>query len=227
MGTSFESDFFIYKTPVPLLSCYSEEFVRSNDLRLLLEIATRSYLRMYTDSRTGSLHFICKQRGSQCFDLEAHPHHSGSGYFFPLDYKMVCHEWGCEQKEESFRYLEIYNLMKLKKQSIEDFMVENDLMRESPSAILTQLSSQTDQYFFEKYIMGHLELKRKLRKRFDNIVNIDIKKIGKESKGLQNTPPSTSKAIKNFKNNRKPQKISPPPKSKAIKRSRKRNCSNK
>ena len=56
--------------------------------------------------------------------------------------------------------------------------MRNNLMKESPSTILSLLSKQSDEYFFEKYINGHTEFRRKLRKRFDNIVNIDIKKIG-------------------------------------------------
>jgi len=58
-------------------------------------------------------------------------------------------------------------------------MRDSEIMNESPSVILTFLSEQKDVYFFEKYIGGQIELKRKLRKRFDNVVNIDIKKIGK------------------------------------------------
>jgi len=52
-------------------------------------------------------------------------------------------------------------------------------MKEPPSVILTKLSQDNSDYFFEPYINGQSELKRKLRKRFDNVVNIDIKKIGK------------------------------------------------
>lgn len=58
-------------------------------------------------------------------------------------------------------------------------MTDNHLLEESPSHILNRLSDQSGQYFFEKYINGQIELRRKLRKRFDNVVNIDIKKIGK------------------------------------------------
>jgi len=58
-------------------------------------------------------------------------------------------------------------------------MRKNELMKEPPSVILTKLSPDKDSYFFESYINGQQELKRKLRKRFDNVVNIDIKKIGK------------------------------------------------
>ena len=57
-------------------------------------------------------------------------------------------------------------------------MIKNGLMKESPSTILNLLSGNKEEYFFEKYINGHIEFRRKLRKRFDNIVNIDIKKIG-------------------------------------------------
>ena len=56
--------------------------------------------------------------------------------------------------------------------------MKNHLMNDSPSTILGLLSNNNDEYFFEKYIDGNAELRRKLRKRFDNIVNIDIKKIG-------------------------------------------------
>jgi hypothetical protein len=58
-------------------------------------------------------------------------------------------------------------------------MRKNELMKEPPSVILTKLSQDNEAYFFESYINGQCELKRKLRKRFDNVVNIDIKKIGK------------------------------------------------
>lgn len=58
-------------------------------------------------------------------------------------------------------------------------MKDNHLLEESPSLILSRLSDQSEEYFFEKYIKGQIELRRKLRKRFDNVVNIDIKKIGK------------------------------------------------
>ena len=54
-------------------------------------------------------------------------------------------------------------------------------------------------YFFEKYINGHLELKRKLRKRFDNIVNIDIKKIGRpeeEEKKVKKVKAKKTKVVK-------------------------------
>jgi hypothetical protein len=68
--------------------------------------------------------------------------------------------------------------MKLKKRLIEEFMIELKVEKYSPSIILNTLSEGREEYFFEKYINGNLEFKRKLRKRFDNIVNIDIKKIG-------------------------------------------------
>ena len=56
-------------------------------------------------------------------------------------------------------------------------------MNESPSGILVKISNSGQEYFFEKYINSQIELRRKLRKRFDNIINIDIKKIGiKEDK---------------------------------------------
>lgn len=57
-------------------------------------------------------------------------------------------------------------------------MISKNLFNASPSEILSSISCQSD-YFFEKYINYNSELRRKLRKRFDNIINIDIKKITK------------------------------------------------
>lgn len=73
-------------------------------------------------------------------------------------------------------------------------MKDNHLLEESPSLILSRLSDQSEEYFFEKYIKGQIELRRKLRKRFDNVVNIDIKKIGKpEEKELPISLPNKNK----------------------------------
>lgn len=155
------------------------DFVRSNDARLLIEIATKSSLRMFTDAKTGNLHFICKQRGSECFDIEAEPHPLHYGYYFTFDYLNVKHKKNCELGKEAFEYLKIYNLMKIKKKFIEDFMIKLSMEKDTPSVILFKLSNHSEIYFFEKFINGNIEFKRKLRKRFDNIVNIDIKKIGK------------------------------------------------
>lgn len=69
--------------------------------------------------------------------------------------------------------------MKIKKKFIEDFMIKLGMEKETPSVILFRLSNHSEIYFFEKFINANIEFKRKLRKRFDNIVNIDIKKIGK------------------------------------------------
>lgn len=135
---------------------------------------------MYTDSKTGNLHFICKQKGADCFDIEAEAHPLNYGYYFTYDYLKVRHVKKCEQEREAFEYLKIYNLMKLKKKLIEEYMIKLKVEKESPSIILNRLSNQSQVYFFEKYLNGHIEYKRKLRKRFDNIVNIDIKKIGKQ-----------------------------------------------
>lgn len=74
-ANAFQKMFFDYQIPLPFKSVYHEHFIKSNDLRLLLEIATKSTLRMYTDSKSGNLHFICKKKGANCFDIEAEPHH--------------------------------------------------------------------------------------------------------------------------------------------------------
>lgn len=51
-------------------------------------------------------------------------------------------------------------------------------MNSSPSEILSEVSPENE-YFFENKINYNQEMRRKLRKRFDNIINIDIKKITK------------------------------------------------
>jgi hypothetical protein len=69
--------------------------------------------------------------------------------------------------------------MKLKKELIECFMEKHDLMDCSPTEILSRMSTDTDNYFFEEKINSNIDMRRKLRKRFDNIINIDIKMITK------------------------------------------------
>lgn len=150
---------------------------------------------MFTDSKTGKLHFICKQRGSNCYDVNAVPHPKG-GYYFSYDYLKVTHKENCMQYNEAYQYLLIYNLMKLKKKLIEDYMFILDAGKDSPSLILAKLSKEDGVYFFEKYINGQIELKRKLRKRFDNIVNIDIKKIGKPEEEEKKVKKATAKKTK-------------------------------
>jgi hypothetical protein len=71
-GEDFEEAFFDYNFPVPMVTIYNKEYAKNNDLRLLLEIATRSYLRMFTDPKTSILHFICKNKGQECLDIEAY-----------------------------------------------------------------------------------------------------------------------------------------------------------
>jgi len=68
--------------------------------------------------------------------------------------------------------------MKLNKNLIESVMIKRNLFQSSPSEILGKISDGQE-YFFEKNINYNAEMRRKLRKRFDNIINIDIKKITK------------------------------------------------
>lgn len=98
---------------------------------------------MYTDSKTGNLHFICKQKGADCFDIEAEVHPLNYGYYFAYDYLKVRHVKKCEQEREAFEYLKIYNLMKLKKKLIEEYMIKLKVEKESPSIILNRLSNQS------------------------------------------------------------------------------------
>jgi len=103
---------------------------------------------MYTDAKSGNLHFICKQKGADCFDIEAEAHPLNHGYYFTYDYLNVKHQKKCEQEREAFEYLKIYNLMKLKKKPIEEYMIKLKVEKESPSIILNRLSNQSEVYFF-------------------------------------------------------------------------------
>lgn len=53
---------------------------------------------------------------------------------------MERHECGCEVDFERARTLKIYNLMMLKRELIEKFMLEKDLVRETPEVILQSIS---------------------------------------------------------------------------------------
>ena len=78
--------------------------------------------------------------------------------------------------------------MQLKKDIIEKFVLENDLIQKEPSEILQKLSiqykkslgkvqkggSQGNRYFFES-LVKQSSYRKSLKKKFDNIVNIDIK----------------------------------------------------
>lgn len=80
---------------------------------------------MSTDSRTNNPHFTCKVKGPDCFDLEALTTEDGRAYYLTEDLKKFKHKHRCEQEGNLFKYLEIYNLMKLKKNLIEKFMRTN------------------------------------------------------------------------------------------------------
>lgn len=67
--------------------------------------------------------------------------------------------------------------MMLKKPLIYNFMVANKLTQSSPEAILQKISGEKGQYFYCQYVLD-IESRRKLKKRFDNIINISIKKKG-------------------------------------------------
>lgn len=83
---------------------------------------------MHTDPKTNNIHFTCKQKGSECFDFEIHWCQERKIYYFKEDPRKMNHAGSCEQKGALFNYLEIYNLMKLKKNDIEQFMIKFDLM---------------------------------------------------------------------------------------------------
>ena len=68
--------------------------------------------------------------------------------------------------------------MKLKKSLIEEFIIiKHNLLKRSPRYILVRLSNTNKEYFFEKYIDGNDKFRRELKKRFDNVINFNIKKI--------------------------------------------------
>ena len=114
----FETTFFQYQLPIPNVTVYSKQYARSNDLRLLLEIGTGSYLRMFTDNKTNIVHFICKNKGQNCLDIQALLTSDGNGYYFPNRIGENKHEFKCSQEGANYHYLKIYNLLKLKKELI-------------------------------------------------------------------------------------------------------------
>jgi hypothetical protein len=143
--SEFEEEFFRYTVPKPKMSVHSSESVHNNDLRLLVEIATGSKLRMFTDSKTGHVHFVCKVKGANCFSTYAERNDSGN-YIFKNDYRLVNHKHNCEA-DVNKKFIEIYNLMKIKKDLIEEFMKQNDLLKETPSDILSKISNSSN-YFY-------------------------------------------------------------------------------
>ena len=86
-----------------------------------MEIATRSHLRMFTDHKNNYVHFICKLKGQHCLDIVAFP--QDYGYCFDKDIFDKKHKFNCGFEGSNYRYQEIYNLFKLKKDLIEKFMV--------------------------------------------------------------------------------------------------------
>ena len=85
-------------------------------MKISLEIATRSFLRMQSDPKSNFVSFSCKNYGKSCYEIFAFK--KGSDYVVETDYKMIKHFKECELSKESFEYLKIYNLMKLKKDFI-------------------------------------------------------------------------------------------------------------
>lgn len=65
--------------------------------------------------------------------------------------------------------------MMLKRELIEEFMENEGLSNASPETILQNLSGGNGEYFYCS-VVGDIEKRRKLKKRFDNIINITIKK---------------------------------------------------
>jgi hypothetical protein len=49
---SFVKQFYQFVDPIPKVSAFNAEQVKTNDMKIALEIATRSYLRMQTDVKS-------------------------------------------------------------------------------------------------------------------------------------------------------------------------------
>ena len=71
---------------------------------------------MFTDNKSHFVHFICKLKGQHCLDIVALPHEEG--YYFDRDIFDKKHMFNCSFEGTNFRYQEIYNLLKLKKDLI-------------------------------------------------------------------------------------------------------------
>lgn len=86
---------------------------------------------MQSDPKTNLVCFSCKNYGKDCFEIFSSK--SKGFYVIETDYSRTQHKKKCELHGESFEYLKIYNLMKLKKNLIESTMKNNNLLSASPS----------------------------------------------------------------------------------------------
>jgi hypothetical protein len=65
--TSFVNSFYQLADPIPNHTPFSPEEVKASDMKIILEISTRSYLRMQTDVKTKEISLSCKKFGKSCF----------------------------------------------------------------------------------------------------------------------------------------------------------------
>lgn len=59
--------FFYFEKPNPFDTHFTEEELKNNDMKITLEIATHSNLRMQSDTKTNLVSFSCKKYGKCCF----------------------------------------------------------------------------------------------------------------------------------------------------------------
>lgn len=64
---NFITEFFLFQDPKTLSTRYSEEEFKNNDMKISLEIATQSSLRMQSDPKTNLVSFSCKNYGKTCY----------------------------------------------------------------------------------------------------------------------------------------------------------------
>lgn len=83
-------------------------------------------------------------------------------------------------------------------------MEKNELVNYSPENIL-QIISDSQEYFYCS-IIKEVENRRKLKKRFDNIVNICIKKKKNDKTSIENSSCPSKKTPKKSKKKAKKEK---------------------
>lgn len=90
---TFLHHFFDFEYPQAQVTEFTEEELKNNDMKISLEIATRSTLRMQSDPKTNLVSFSCKNYGKNCFEIFAS--RKNGFYVIDTDFENVKHERSC------------------------------------------------------------------------------------------------------------------------------------
>lgn len=90
---TFLHHFFHFECPQAKVTEFTEEELKNNDMKISLEIATRSTLRMQSDPKTSLVSFSCKNYGKNCFEIFAS--RQNGHYVVETDFENVRHKRSC------------------------------------------------------------------------------------------------------------------------------------